>query len=150
MSCTERGEGRVQAVEARWELRGGLHREQRRGLARSGGAASGGAAAAWEQPRLPRLQGWCSAEEAAALVGAGARHGERALHGLAMEATRGELRRPTRVGCGASDARARGRGEQLRGPARTGSSAHGASAPGGRSKKEGFAKITEGEIDRQC
>ena len=64
-----------------------------------------------------------------------------------MEAARGELRWPTRVGCGASDARARGRGEQLRGPARTGSSAHGASAPGGRSKKEGFAKITEGEID---
>ena len=64
-----------------------------------------------------------------------------------MEAARGELRRPTRVGCGASDARARGRGEQLRGPARTGSSAHGASAPGGRSKKEGFTKITEGEID---
>jgi len=168
VSCAERGERRVRAVEARWELRGGLHREQRRGLARSGsaayigssGAGSGGAAAKWEQLRLPRMQGCCSAEEAAALVGTGARHGERArtargcvggeVHGPAMEAARCELRRPTRVGCGASDTRARGRGEQLRGPARTGSSAHGASAPGGRSKKEGFAKITEGEIDRQC
>ena len=99
MSCAERGERRVRAVEARWELRGGLHREQQRGLARSGGAAcigssgagSGGAAAAWEQPRLPRLQGCCSAEEAAALVGAGARHGE--------EHCMGQLWRPRAVSC---------------------------------------------------
>jgi len=45
MSRAERGERRAREVAPRWELRGGMHGEQRRGLARSGGGMGAAAGA---------------------------------------------------------------------------------------------------------
>jgi len=68
MSRAERGERRAREGAPRWELRGGMHGEQRRGLARSGGGM--GAAAGARCTERP----WTSSRAA----GSGDRSGQRA------------------------------------------------------------------------
>jgi len=67
MSRAERGERRAREVAPRWELRGGMHGEQRRGLARSGGGM--GAAAGARCTERP----WTSSRAAGSGDGSGQR-----------------------------------------------------------------------------